>query len=131
MTDTSVTQGHDVHSESHHVMYLKVWGTLAVFTVMELVYASLMQNSFLALVFGLMAMASIKAGLVAWYFMHLKFEGKWVYMWLIPAGFLVLVFITALYPDIGKQRSATPTNFDEEQAQAAPLEPAQAAALRA
>ena len=32
--------------------------------------------------------------MVGWYFMHLKFEGKWVYAMLIPAGIL------AMHPDV-------------------------------
>ena len=50
-----------------------------------------------------MAMAIIKATLVGWYFMHLKFEGRWVYFMLVPAGILATIFVLALYPDIGMQ----------------------------
>ena len=45
--------------------------------------------------------AVIKASLVGWYFMHLKFEGKWVYFMLVPAGILAMILIFALIPDIG------------------------------
>ena len=35
--------------------------------------------------------------------MHLKFEGNWVYYMLVPAAFLAMVFIVALYPDMAMQ----------------------------
>ena len=31
---------------------------------------------------------------------HLKFEGRWVYYMLVPAGILAAVLIVALYPDM-------------------------------
>ncbi len=40
---------------------------------------SSLKDFFLILLVGLLLLAGIKAGLVGWYFMHLKFEGKWVY----------------------------------------------------
>lgn len=55
------------------------------------------------LVLGLMVLAVTKATLVGLYFMHLKYEGNWVYFMLVPAGILAMVFIFALYPDIGMQ----------------------------
>ena len=48
--------------------------------------------------------AIIKASLVGWYFMHLKFEGKWVYSMLVPAGILAAVFIFA--PDARHRHAA-------------------------
>jgi cytochrome c oxidase subunit 4 len=106
-----------------HVAYGKVWFALLVLTVLEYFYAAWKKDSFIVLVLGLMFLASVKAILVALYFMHLKFEGNWVYIWLIPAGFLVLVFIGALYPDIGMQRSIWPDYPDEEEAATAPAIP--------
>ena len=29
--------------------------------------------------------------MVGWYFMHLKFEGNWVYGMLVPAGILAMI----------------------------------------
>ena len=57
--------------------------------------------------------AVIKACLVGWYFMHLKFEGKWVYYMLVPAGILAIVLIFALIPDIAMQ-PVTEENPEEE-----------------
>jgi hypothetical protein len=47
--------------------------------------------------------AVIKAGLVGWYFMHLKFEGNWVYFLIVPAFVLATIFVLALTPDMSMQ----------------------------
>ena len=38
----------------------------------------------------------IKAGLVGWFFMHLKFEGNWVYILIVPAFILATILVLAL-----------------------------------
>jgi cytochrome c oxidase subunit 4 len=35
------------------------------------------------------------------FFMHLKFEGPWKYVVLIPAGLLLVMLVIALVPDVG------------------------------
>ena len=37
-----------------------------------------------------MVLAITKAFLVGWFFMHLKFEGRWIYMMLVPVGLLAV-----------------------------------------
>jgi len=44
--------------------------------------------------------ASIKATLVAMFFMHLKFEGKLIYLILIVPLLLCILLVCALIPDI-------------------------------
>ena len=63
----------------------KVWFWLAVLTGVEYFYAFFLKDFFLILLLGLLVLAVIKAGLVGWYFMHLKFEGNWVYLLIVPA----------------------------------------------
>ena len=46
----------------------------------------LAEHGFALLVLGLMSLAGIKAALVGLYFMHLKFEGRWIYFMLVPAS---------------------------------------------
>src|SRR5262249_24873571 len=116
---------------SHAKMYLKVWAVLLVLTLMEYGYAASGVSSFIMLVLGLMVLAMIKASLVGWNFMHLKFEGNWVYILLLHTYLLVFVFIEALYTDIGMQKSAFPDYSDEEEAFSAPLQPGPAAFERA
>jgi cytochrome c oxidase subunit IV len=102
MTEKNLTHDQEMHIESH-APYIKVWAALAVFTVIEYLFAMWLKDTFFALVATLMTCAVIKAALVGWYFMHLKFEGKWVYVMLIPAGILAMVLIFGLIPDIAMQ----------------------------
>ncbi len=99
MTDHNLTADQERHVESH-APYLKVFGALLVLTILEYAYASFLKLEFVPLVAGLMAMAIVKASLVGWYFMHLKFEGRWVYMLLIPACLLAMIVVAGLTPDI-------------------------------
>ncbi len=92
------------HDQSGHIRtYWKVFTSLAIFTAIEYFYAQIFASSFAVLVLGLMTWAIIKAVLVGLYFMHLKYEGKWVYAMLVPAGVLACVLVLALTPDIAMQ----------------------------
>jgi cytochrome c oxidase subunit IV len=124
MTDTNLTHDQEMRVESH-APYIKVFLTLAVFTAIEYFYARVFKDTFTTLVLGLMFSALIKASLVGWYFMHLKFEGKWVYYMLVPAGLLAAVLVFALMPDIAMQPSSdeNPTEDEATAAILAPLAP--------
>ena len=54
-----------------------------------------------AIIFFVMLVAMCKASLVGLFFMHLKFEGPWKYVLLIPAGMLLVLLMLALIPDVG------------------------------
>jgi cytochrome c oxidase subunit IV len=124
MAEPHLTVDQEMQVESH-APYFKVWTVLLVFTILEYFYASLFQGSFYNLVVGLMLMACIKASLVGWYFMHLKFEGKWVYGFLLPAAFLACVVIFALVPDIAMRLDEeSPIIVDDPSVSALPLLPA-------
>ena len=97
---SSMTHEQELHVESH-APYLKVFAALAVFTAIEYFYARIFKDSFAVLVLGLMFWAVIKASMVGWYFMHLKFEGKWVYYMLVPAGILAIILTTCPHPRRG------------------------------
>lgn len=86
--------------------YLKVWAALAVFTLVEYIYASIFRDGFGVLVIGLLFWAAIKAGLVGWFFMHLKDEGAWVYLLIGPACLLAVLLVLALYPDVAGKATA-------------------------
>jgi cytochrome c oxidase subunit IV len=47
-----------------------------------------------------LTIASIKAAFVALFFMHLKFEGKLIYLILLVPVFLSVVLVISLIPDI-------------------------------
>lgn len=87
------------HVESH-APYFKVFLGLFVLTVIEYFYARIFKDYFSLLITGLLFWAIIKAAMVGWYFMHLKFEGKWIYILLLPTTFLVLVLVFAMVPDM-------------------------------
>ncbi len=88
------------HQTEAHAPYLKVWAALLVLTVIEYFYAMVLKDFFGVLVLGLMLLALVKAGLVGWFFMHLKFEGNWVYIMIVPACILACVIVFALCPDM-------------------------------
>jgi len=100
---SSMTRGEELHVESH-APYIKVFAALAVFTAIEYFYAHIFKDAFLVLVLGLMFWAIIKASMVGWYFMHLKFEGKLIWIiFLVPLSLCVLL-TCALVPDVGRGR---------------------------
>ena len=83
-----------------HAPYGKVWAILAVLTAVEYFYALFFKDYFPVLVLGLVSLALVKAGMVGWYFMHLKFEQKWVYILIIPACVMAVFLTLALSPDM-------------------------------
>jgi cytochrome c oxidase subunit 4 len=92
--------GRDEHGENgdgahedHGKAYLAVWGGLAVLTVAEIWVASLGWPKTLIVVL-LVGMAIWKAGLVALYYMHLKFEPRRV--WILAASPLPLAVILVM-----------------------------------
>lgn len=56
--------------------YMAIFWWLAGFTVVEVLYSSVLQPPKFWLITGLVIFAGIKAVLVALFFMHLKFERK-------------------------------------------------------
>jgi cytochrome c oxidase subunit IV len=112
------------HAAEAHAPYIKVWAYLAVLTAVEYFYASWFKDFFLILLLGLLFWALIKAGLVGWFFMHLKFEGNWVYMMIIPACVLATIFVLALLPDMAlKENADEPIVEDTSYALPAPPQP--------
>jgi len=125
MAETHLTESQEMEVESH-APYLKVWAALAVFTAVEYFWAHVFKDSLSVLIIGLLFWAVIKASMVGWYFMHLKFEGRWVYAMLIPAAFLASVLVAALVPDIAA-RIAEENPAEEDFAAVAPLHPGRVA----
>ncbi len=97
-----------------HAPYMKVWFVLAVMTGLEWVYAAVFKDNFLLLVLGLVSMALFKASLVGWFFMHLKFERKWVYILIIPACVMAIFLTISLYPDMAMKPTVDENEFEEE-----------------
>ena len=92
--------GHTVPTPHHHVNYYAVFGTLVVLTIVTVAVAFLNIRSELAKVLLALAIASIKASAVVIYFMHMKFEGKMIYLILIVPLCFCLLLVIALLPDV-------------------------------
>ena len=104
----STEMAQELQVESH-APYLKVWAGLAILTAVEYFYAMAFKDLFALLVAGLLALALVKAGMVGWYFMHLKFERPWVYLLIVPACVLAVGLTITLVPD----QAMRPTDDDE------------------
>ena len=122
MADTKVMSPSEIaeeHEQEAHAPYLWVWLWLLILTLVEYFYAAGLKDFFAILLVGLLILAGIKAGMVGWYFMHLKFEGKWVYILIVPAIILAAILVLALVPD----QAMKPTDEDaEESVRVAPAE---------
>ena len=85
------------HIEEHIKVYLTVFGALAVLTILT-VSASYLEVSNTEAIFLALTIATIKASLVAGYFMHLITE-KQTIVWILILTFfffLVLMFFTLI-----------------------------------
>ncbi|MBS1904467.1 MAG: cytochrome C oxidase subunit IV family protein [Bacteroidetes bacterium] len=86
----TIEQGHPNHTKT----YLGIFSALAVLTGIE-VGVSQMSMPKTAMVILLIALALVKAGLVAVYFMHLKYDARFLkiiaYSPLAVAGILILM----------------------------------------
>lgn len=73
--------GHEDHGSHEHKgpSYLAIFGALVVLTLIELAVPNLMKAHAASTTAVLMALACVKALLVALFFMHLKTEGQGIY----------------------------------------------------
>ena len=84
----------------HKVNYLAIFALLVVLTVVTVVVAFVHIQSESIKVLVALTIASVKAAFVALYFMHLKFEGKLIYLILLVPVFLCVVLVVSLIPDV-------------------------------
>lgn len=92
--------GHSVPEPHHAVNYLAVFVILVILTVVTVVVALVDLKSEVARILLALTIASVKASAVVLYFMHVKFEGKLIYLiLLVPITFSIMLVI-ALLPDI-------------------------------
>jgi len=92
--------GHSEPMPHHKVNYVLIFALLVALTAITVMVAFLHLHSELAKVLVALTIASIKAAFVALYFMHLKFEGKLIYLVLVVPVSLCIVLVIALIPDI-------------------------------
>ncbi len=84
----------------HHVNYFAIFGTLVILTIVTVAVAFLNIKNEAIRVGVALLIASTKALCVAFFFMHLKFEGKLIYaIFIVPLCLCVLLTV-ALIPDI-------------------------------
>jgi len=83
-----------------HANYLAVFGALCGLTLVSVGFDLLPNPPKLALVALVFGVATAKAYCVMAWFMHLKFEGAWKYIVLVPTSLLGLGLVLALLPDI-------------------------------
>jgi len=99
MTPTA-THGESVPEPHHKVNYFAIFIFLVILTVVTVAVAFINIKSELAKVLLALTIASVKAAFVVLYFMHVKFEGKLIYLILIvPVTFCILL-VVSLLPDI-------------------------------
>jgi cytochrome c oxidase subunit IV len=113
LTKMAASEVAEEHRTESHAPYWTIWFALLVLTLIEYYYASYLKDVFLILLLGLLFLAVIKAGLVGWFFMHLKFEGNWVYILIVPAFVLATIFVMALLPDVTLKENADDVPIDE------------------
>lgn len=89
---------HDSHGGAK--LYLMVFGALLVLTAVTVAAAFVETDSEVLKVLIALAIATCKATLVATFFMHLKWEGKLIYLILALPLILTVLMVLALIPDI-------------------------------
>jgi cytochrome c oxidase subunit 4 len=94
--------GTTVPTPHHHVNYFLIFALLVILTAITVGVYFLHPTSELVKVLLALTIASIKAALVAIFFMHLKFEGKLIYTIAIVPLLLCVLLVVALIPDILK-----------------------------
>ena len=100
MREPDEPHGHSEPMPHHEVNYVAIFGLLVVLTVVTVLATFIPTQKELVKVLIALAIASVKAAFVALYFMHLKFEGKLIYLILLLPLFLCFVLVLALIPDI-------------------------------
>lgn len=96
------SHGHGDHGSHPHVNYFWIFIALCVCTLLSIVFDLFKSPSLKWVIISLvMAVACAKAMFVLRYFMHLKFEGNWKFIVLLPTTILAIGLIFALAPDIG------------------------------
>ena len=94
--------GHDDHAHAHEgPSYYLIFGALVVLTIITVGVSYVPGMSPAVALIVAMAIASLKATLVALFFMHLKFEIKPIYIVVGVPVVLTIIMIIALIPDIG------------------------------
>ncbi len=100
----------------HEIPYLKVFAALMVLTIITVAIGIFLrfENEFVNVLLALLV-AAVKGSLVAMYFMHLKYEGKLIYLIFIAPLVLCVILVVALLPDILPMGEASLQHFNTEE----------------
>ncbi len=79
--------------------YYRIFGILTVLTIAEILWVFVVPHSRMMLAMGLGLLAAAKAALVGLYYMHLKYEGKLLWLVALFPLTLVIVMIAGFLPD--------------------------------
>jgi cytochrome c oxidase subunit 4 len=79
--------------------YYKIFGILTVLTIAEIAWVFVVPHSRALLAGGLGLMAAAKASLVGLYYMHLRYEGRLLWVVALFPVVLVIVMISGFLPD--------------------------------
>jgi caa(3)-type oxidase subunit IV len=86
------------HAEASTKTYMGVWAVLLVLTAIE-VYLGYIHLSVALMLSLLMGLSLIKAGMIIFYFMHLKFEKTSLVLTLLPMWIIVTCLLFVFFPD--------------------------------
>jgi cytochrome c oxidase subunit IV len=100
MGEPEEPHGHTIAMPHHKVPYVLIFFALVALTIITVLVALKRFDNEVVNLLLAMFVAAIKATLVAMFFMHLKFEGKLIYLILIVPLILCVILIAALIPDI-------------------------------
>jgi cytochrome c oxidase subunit 4 len=92
--------GVSVLTPHHEVPYFVIFAALVFLTAVTVAIAFVKFPSELINVMLALAVAVVKGSLVAFFFMHLKFEGKLIYLIFIVPLLLSILMIFAIIPDV-------------------------------
>jgi cytochrome c oxidase subunit 4 len=89
-------------AQVHHPNYYAVWYWLLGLAIGSvLISRSPLPHRFVIVL--IFAAAAVKAGLVVWYFMHLKFERLLIYMLIVTPLIAFAILLLVLFPEIASR----------------------------
>lgn len=87
----------ETHAHPGYDTFIKVWVALVILTGLLVLASRLGQT---AAVWGLLTLTPLKAGLVFYFFMHLKYEGPLLKAVVLVTLGTLLIFFALLFSDV-------------------------------
>ena len=109
--NTSHAAAHDDHSHGGPKLYAMVFGALIVLTVITVGASYVNGGSGMANVIIAMSIASVKASLVALFFMHLRWDRPVNAIIFCSTLFFLGLFLVGSYTDVISREDSQPTNL--------------------